>query len=181
MSSELVGVVGLNLRPLRPEANARRGLPPLLLGLTCLAPSVDVRWRPLMYVAVVTHLVTHPQGRGGPAAGLGHPPWTGLAMPDVVRRLVVRGTWLTAVNGQALVSQADTASCTATLRSGPGRPGPRNGPQPSCPRVLWVEVNAADDAVLWGAGMVWVSPEGEEVYRKIRQPSSGSQRSNSQL
>ena len=46
-------------RPLRPEANARCRLPPLLLSLTCLAPSVDVRWRPLLSVAVVTQLVTH--------------------------------------------------------------------------------------------------------------------------
>ncbi len=30
--------------PLRPEANARCRRPPLLLSLTCLAPSVDVRW-----------------------------------------------------------------------------------------------------------------------------------------
>jgi hypothetical protein len=49
----------LNRRPLRPEANARCRLPPLLLSLTCLAPSVDVRWRPLVSVAVVTQLVTH--------------------------------------------------------------------------------------------------------------------------
>jgi hypothetical protein len=44
--------------PLRPEANARCGLPPLLLRLTCLAPSVDVRWRSLVSVAVVTHLAS---------------------------------------------------------------------------------------------------------------------------
>ena len=50
----------LNRRPLRPEANARSCLPPLLLHLTCLAPSVDVRGRPLLSVAVVTQLVTHP-------------------------------------------------------------------------------------------------------------------------
>ncbi len=49
-------------RPLRLEANARCGLPPLLLGLTCLALSVDVRRRPLMYVAVVTQLDTHQVG-----------------------------------------------------------------------------------------------------------------------
>jgi hypothetical protein len=30
--------------PLRPEVNARCGLPPLLLCLTCAVPSVDVRW-----------------------------------------------------------------------------------------------------------------------------------------
>jgi hypothetical protein len=30
-----------------------------LLWLTCLAPSVDVRRRPLVFVAVVTQLVTH--------------------------------------------------------------------------------------------------------------------------
>jgi hypothetical protein len=52
----------LNRRPLRPEANARGGVPPPLPCLTCLAPSVDVRWRPLVSVAVVTHLVTHPPG-----------------------------------------------------------------------------------------------------------------------
>src|SRR5947208_433060 len=46
--------------PLRPEAHARFGLPPLLLRLTCAAPSVDVLWRPLVSVAVVTRLVTHP-------------------------------------------------------------------------------------------------------------------------
>ena len=40
--------------PLRPEANARCRLPPFLLSLTCLVPSVDVRWRPLVSVAVVT-------------------------------------------------------------------------------------------------------------------------------
>lgn len=41
------------------------------LVLTCLAPSVDVRWRPLVSVAVVTHLVTHPpRGRGGGGHGL---------------------------------------------------------------------------------------------------------------
>jgi len=52
----------LNRRPLRPEANARGRLPPLLPCLTCLAPSVDVRWRPLVAVAVVTHLVTRHEG-----------------------------------------------------------------------------------------------------------------------
>jgi hypothetical protein len=60
----------------------------LLLGLTCPASSVDVRWRPLVSVAVVTQLVTHlPRGAIATAAGLHHPPQTGLAMPDVVRRL----------------------------------------------------------------------------------------------
>ena len=45
----------------------RAGLPPLLLGLTCLAPSVDVRGRPLASVAVVTQLVTHlPRVRRSP-------------------------------------------------------------------------------------------------------------------
>jgi hypothetical protein len=33
--------------------------------LTCLVASVDVRWRPLVYVTVVTHLVTHPPRGGG--------------------------------------------------------------------------------------------------------------------
>ena len=81
----------LNRWPLRPEANARCGLPSLLLCLTCLAPSVDVRWCPLVSVAVVTHLVTHPpRGAVVVATGLGHQPRTGLAMPDVVRRLVER-------------------------------------------------------------------------------------------
>ncbi len=46
--------------PLRPEANARCGVPPLLLCLTCVAPSVDVLRRPLVSAAVVTQLVTHP-------------------------------------------------------------------------------------------------------------------------
>jgi hypothetical protein len=50
----------LNRRPLRPEANARGRLPLPLLCLTCLAPSVDVRRRPLVFAVVVTHLVTHP-------------------------------------------------------------------------------------------------------------------------
>ena len=44
--------------PLRPEANARGRLPPPLLCLTCLAPSVDVRCRPLASAVIVTHLVT---------------------------------------------------------------------------------------------------------------------------
>ena len=56
---------GRRLRPLRPEANARGRLPPPLLCLTCIAPSGDVRWRPLVRVAVVTHLVTHPPRRLG--------------------------------------------------------------------------------------------------------------------
>ena len=61
----------LNRRPLRPEANARCDLPPFLPCLTCFAPSVDVRWRPLVSVAVVTHLVTHPpRGAVVVAAGL---------------------------------------------------------------------------------------------------------------
>ena len=34
-------------------------------------PSVDVRWRPLELVAVVTHLVTHPP-RGAVAVMVGH-------------------------------------------------------------------------------------------------------------
>jgi hypothetical protein len=55
----------LNRRPLRPEANARCGLPPLLPSLTCLAPSVDVLWHPLVSVAVVTQLVTHPPRSSG--------------------------------------------------------------------------------------------------------------------
>jgi hypothetical protein len=42
--------------PLRPEANARCDLPLLLLPLTYLAPPVDLRWRPLVSVAVVTQL-----------------------------------------------------------------------------------------------------------------------------
>ena len=42
--------------PLRPEANARCRLPPLLLSLTCPALSADVRWHPLVSVAVVTQL-----------------------------------------------------------------------------------------------------------------------------
>ena len=51
--------------PLRPEANARCGLPPLFLRLTCLAPSVDIRWRPLVSEVVVTDLVTdRPRGAG---------------------------------------------------------------------------------------------------------------------
>jgi hypothetical protein len=50
---------GAEERPLRPEANARCGLPPLLLWLTCLAPSVDVLRRQLVSAAVVTQLVTH--------------------------------------------------------------------------------------------------------------------------
>jgi hypothetical protein len=59
-------------RPLRPEANARCDLPPLLPWLTCLAPSVDVRWRPLVSVAVVTELVTHPpKGTLAVATGTG--------------------------------------------------------------------------------------------------------------
>ena len=33
--------------PLRPQANARCDVPPLFLCLTCLAPSVDILWRPL--------------------------------------------------------------------------------------------------------------------------------------
>ena len=45
--------------PLRPEVNPRCGLPLLLPSLTCLALSVDVLWRPLVSVAVVTQLVTH--------------------------------------------------------------------------------------------------------------------------
>src|SRR5215831_10843729 len=61
--SELLGVADLNRRPLRPEAKARCGLPPVLLCLTCVSPSVDVLWRPLVSVAVVTELVTHmPRG-----------------------------------------------------------------------------------------------------------------------
>jgi hypothetical protein len=81
----------LNRRPLRPEANARCGLPPHLLRLTCLAPSADVLWRPLVSVAVVTQLVTHPpRGMVMAASGLRHQPRTGLAMTDVVRRLVER-------------------------------------------------------------------------------------------
>jgi hypothetical protein len=48
--------------PLRPEANARCGLAPLLPCLTCHVPSVDVHLRPLVFVAVVTQLVTHPPG-----------------------------------------------------------------------------------------------------------------------
>ncbi len=59
--------------------------------LTCLAPSVDVRWRPLVSVAVVTHLVTHPpRGAVVVATGPGHQPRTCLVMPEVVRRLVER-------------------------------------------------------------------------------------------
>jgi hypothetical protein len=60
-SPRLTPVNGLLMarRPLRPEANAQCGLPPPLFGLTCLAASVDVRWRPLVCVAIVTHLVTH--------------------------------------------------------------------------------------------------------------------------
>jgi hypothetical protein len=70
--------------PLRPEANARGGLPPPLLSLTCLAPSVDVRWRPLVYVAVVTQLGTHPpSGRSDGSRGL-IPPATDRAA--VLRR-----------------------------------------------------------------------------------------------
>jgi hypothetical protein len=48
-------------RALRPEANARSGLPPLLPRLTCPMPSADVHCRSLVSVAVVTHLVTHPR------------------------------------------------------------------------------------------------------------------------
>jgi hypothetical protein len=59
----------LNRRPLRPEANARCCLPPLLLCLTCPAPSVDILY-PLMSVAVVTQLGTHPP-RGAVAAVTG--------------------------------------------------------------------------------------------------------------
>jgi hypothetical protein len=40
----LVRVAGRPRQPLRPEANAPCPLPPLLLCLTCLAPSLDVRW-----------------------------------------------------------------------------------------------------------------------------------------
>jgi hypothetical protein len=50
----LVRVTGRPRQPLRPEANAPCRLPPLLLCLTCLAPSLDVRWRPLESVAVVS-------------------------------------------------------------------------------------------------------------------------------
>ena len=46
--------------PLRPEANARSGLSPLLLRLTCSALSVGVFRRPLVSAVVVTPSVTHP-------------------------------------------------------------------------------------------------------------------------
>ena len=42
-----------------PKPTRDCGLPPLLLRLTCPTPSVDVRWHPLVSVAVVTQLVTH--------------------------------------------------------------------------------------------------------------------------
>ena len=81
----------------RPEANARCGLPPLLLRLTCLAPSVDIRRRSLVSVAIVTQLVTHPQGCQSPRgrSSGGHGPHTtrhriGVPMRDVERRLVER-------------------------------------------------------------------------------------------
>ena len=51
-----------------PNPNARGGLPPHFLCLTCLVLSVEVRWRPLVSVAVVTHLVSHPP-RGALAVG----------------------------------------------------------------------------------------------------------------
>jgi hypothetical protein len=75
------GMLQLSTGPLRPEANARCGLPPLFLRLTCAVPSVDVLWRPLVSVAVVTHLVTHPpRGAVVVATGLMHPARTGLTM-----------------------------------------------------------------------------------------------------
>ena len=49
-----------NRWPLRPKPTRDVAyLPPLLLSLNCLALFVDVRWRPLVSVAVVTQLVTH--------------------------------------------------------------------------------------------------------------------------
>jgi hypothetical protein len=47
-------------RPLRPEANAQCGLPPVSLGPICVAPSADILRRPPLSAVVVTHLVTHP-------------------------------------------------------------------------------------------------------------------------
>jgi hypothetical protein len=66
------------------EANARCGLPPLLFRLTYAAPSVDVLWRPLMSVAVVTQLLTR-QGRAVVVA-TGRIPaaWTGLRISGPV-------------------------------------------------------------------------------------------------
>ena len=68
----------MNRRPLRPEANARYGLSLLIFHLTCRELSVGVRWRPLVVVGIVTHLVTHPPG------GSVVPMDPSLAMPGVM-------------------------------------------------------------------------------------------------
>ena len=54
MLSELVGIGGLFVPKPTPEVAHHP-----LRCLTCLALFVNVRWHPLMFVAVVTHLVTH--------------------------------------------------------------------------------------------------------------------------
>ena len=58
MAAELVGVPGFE-----PAASSSRSQVPVRATsaaacLTWEAPSVDVRWRPLLSVAIVTHLVT---------------------------------------------------------------------------------------------------------------------------
>ena len=110
----------MNRRPLRPEANARGRLPPLLLCLTCLAPSMDIRWRPLVSVVVVTHLVTHPSREAvvagcRPLSHAGSPAWPG------VRRLrhVTYAAWLllTAPSiGPTVFKSAGACPATAGFR-----------------------------------------------------------------
>jgi hypothetical protein len=88
----------LNRRPLRPEANARCGLPPLSPFLTCAPPSVDVLRRPLVFVAVVTQLVTHRPVRAwwqAPGIETASTAWNGpvQAADDRVDRLEAAKRW----------------------------------------------------------------------------------------
>ena len=79
------------MKPAASSSRSQRAMSPAttLTRLTCLALSVGVLWRPLVSVAVVTQLVTHPpRGAAVVATGQYHPPRTGMAMPDVVQRLV---------------------------------------------------------------------------------------------
>jgi hypothetical protein len=132
LGTSLSGWGDLNSRPLRPEANARVRLPPLLLGLTCFAPSVDVRWYPLMSVAVVTQLFTHQSracGGGGwlssRAAGL--PGWLRLGPWRFASS--VSGGKIADVGPQVLGADARPAQHPGSLPD-PGRPDPQDEREP---------------------------------------------------
>ena len=60
MASELVGVPGFEPAASSSRSQRATWLTATLTELTCLGSFVDIRWRPLVSMTVVTDLVTHP-------------------------------------------------------------------------------------------------------------------------